>query len=78
MKGPEPRAPELEIPRPSGAGVGAQFPGLSSSLAFELGVCPECGSQLVEHNGLLVCGNCARNAFMTTFGSFIGERAERG
>ncbi|MCC6065872.1 MAG: hypothetical protein LM576_07815 [Thermofilum sp.] len=61
MKGPEPRAPELEIPRPpAGAGVGAPFPGLSSSLVFELGVCPECGGRLIEHNGLLVCGNCAR------------------
>jgi len=58
VKGPEPRAPELDIPRPSGAGVGAQFSGLSSSLAFELGVCPECGSRLVESNGLLVCENC--------------------
>jgi uncharacterized Zn finger protein (UPF0148 family) len=27
-------------------------------LAFELGACPECGSRLVESNGLLVCGNC--------------------
>ena len=60
MKGPQPRAPELESPRPMGAGVGAQFSGLSSSLAFELGVCPECGGRLIEHNGLLVCGNCAR------------------
>ncbi|MCC6051313.1 MAG: hypothetical protein LM580_11425 [Thermofilum sp.] len=58
MRGPEPRAPELEIPRPQGAGVGAPFSGLSSSLAFELGVCPECGGRLIEHNGLLVCGNC--------------------
>jgi transcription initiation factor TFIIIB Brf1 subunit/transcription initiation factor TFIIB len=41
-----------------GAGVGAQFPDLSSSLAFELGVCPECGGRLIEHNGLLVCENC--------------------
>jgi transcription initiation factor TFIIIB Brf1 subunit/transcription initiation factor TFIIB len=54
VKGPEPRAPELDIPRPSGAGVGAQ----SSSLVFELGVCPECLSRLVESNGLLVCENC--------------------
>jgi ribosomal protein S27AE len=52
VKGPEPRALELEIPRPPGAGVGAQ------SLAFELGACPECGSRLVESNRLLVCGNC--------------------
>jgi len=54
MKGPEaPRAPELEIPRPSaGAGVGAL------DLVFELGVCPECGGRIVESNGLLVCGNC--------------------
>jgi transcription initiation factor TFIIIB Brf1 subunit/transcription initiation factor TFIIB len=37
-----------------GAGVGA----LSSGLVFELGVCPECGSRLVESNGLLVCENC--------------------
>jgi len=59
VRGPEaPRAPELESPRPSGAGVGAPFSGLSSSLVFELGVCPECGSRLVESNGLLVCGNC--------------------
>jgi len=58
MKGPQPRAPEQEIPRPQGAGVGAPFPGLSSSLAFELGVCPECGGRVVEHNGLLVCENC--------------------
>jgi hypothetical protein len=43
VKGPQPRAPELESPRPQGAGVGAQFSGPSSSLAFELGVCPECG-----------------------------------
>ena len=54
MKGPEPRAPELDIPRPQGAGVGAP------SLAFELGVCPECGGRLIESNGLLVCENCAR------------------
>jgi len=54
MRGPAPRAPELEIPRPMGAGVGA----LSSSLVFELGVCPECGGRIVEHSGLLVCGNC--------------------
>jgi len=58
VRGPEPRAPELESPRPLGAGVGAQFSGLSSSLAFELGVCPECGGRLIESNGLLVCGNC--------------------
>jgi hypothetical protein len=58
MRGPEPRAPELEIPRPQGAGVGAPFSGLSSSLAFELGVCPECGGRIVESNGLLVCENC--------------------
>ena len=58
MRGPEPRAPELEIPRPQGAGVGAPFSGLSSSLAFELGVCPECGGRLIEHNGLLVCESC--------------------
>ena len=56
MKGPEPRAPELESPRPQGAGVGA----LSSSPVFELGVCPECGGRLIESNGLLVCENCAR------------------
>ena len=54
MRGLEPRAPELESPRPLGAGVGAPF----SGLVFELGVCPECGSRLVEHNGLLVCENC--------------------
>jgi len=55
VRGPEPRAPELDIPRPSvGAGVGA----LSSGLVFELGVCPECLSRLVESNGLLVCENC--------------------
>ena len=53
MRGPEPRAPEQEIPRPSaGAGVGAL------NLVFELGVCPECGGRLIEHNGLLVCENC--------------------
>ncbi|MCC6050737.1 MAG: hypothetical protein LM580_08515, partial [Thermofilum sp.] len=53
MRGPEaPRAPEQEIPRPLGAGVGAL------DLVFELGVCPECGGRLIEHNGLLVCGNC--------------------
>ena len=58
VRGPEaPRAPELDIPRPSaGAGVGA----LSSGLVFELGVCPECGGRIVESNGLLVCGNCGR------------------
>jgi hypothetical protein len=54
VRGLAPRAPELDIPRPSGAGVGA----LSSSLVFELGVCPECGGRIVESNGLLVCGNC--------------------
>ena len=59
VRGLEPRAPELESPRPSaGAGVGAPFSGLSSSLVFELGVCPECGGRLIEHNGLLVCENC--------------------
>ncbi len=58
MRGPQPRALELEIPRPMGAGVGAPFLGLSSSLAFELGVCPECGGRIVEHSGLLVCENC--------------------
>ena len=47
-----PRALELEIPRPSGAGVGAL------DLVFELGVCPECGGRIVESNGLLVCGSC--------------------
>ena len=52
VKGPEPRVPELEIPRPLGAGVGAL------DLVFELGVCPECGGRIVEHNGLLVCENC--------------------
>jgi len=52
VKGPEPRAPELEIPRPQGAGVGAL------DLFFELGVCPECGGRLIESSGLLVCGNC--------------------
>jgi hypothetical protein len=52
MRGPEPRAPELEIPHPLGAGVGAP------SLAFEPGVCPECLSRLVESGGLLVCENC--------------------
>jgi len=54
VRGPEPRAPELEIPRPLGAGVGA----LSSSLVFELGVCPECGGRLIEHDGMPACG-CA-------------------
>ena len=54
VKGPEPRVPGLEIPRPSGAGVGA----LPSSLVFELGVCPECLSRLVESNGVLVCSGC--------------------
>jgi uncharacterized Zn finger protein (UPF0148 family) len=55
VKGSEPRAPELDIPRPSaGAGVGAPF----SDLVFELGVCPECGGRIVESNGLLVCENC--------------------
>jgi len=33
-----------------GAGVGA--------LVFELGVCPECGSRLVESGGLSVCEGC--------------------
>ena len=50
VKEPMPRAPELEIPRPSGAGVGARL-----NLAFELNICPECGWRLIEHNGLLVC-----------------------
>jgi hypothetical protein len=50
VKGPEPGAPELEIPRPLGAGVGA--------LVFELGVCPECGGRIVESSGLLVCCGC--------------------
>jgi len=50
VKGLEPRAPELEIPRPLGAGVGVCF------LDFQL--CSECGSKLVEHNGLLVCSAC--------------------
>jgi len=45
VKGLEPRAPELENPRPLGAGVGVCF------LDFQL--CSECGSKLVEHNGLL-------------------------
>jgi transcription initiation factor TFIIIB Brf1 subunit/transcription initiation factor TFIIB len=53
VKEPEPRAPELEIPRLFGAGVGARL-----NLAFELGICPECGWRLVEHNGLLVCEGC--------------------
>jgi len=53
VKEPEPRAPELEIPRPLGAGVGARL-----NLAFELNICPECGWRLVEHNGLLVCEGC--------------------
>jgi len=53
MRGPEPRALELEIPRPMGAGVGARV-----SLVFELGVCPECGGRIVEHGGLLVCSGC--------------------
>jgi len=48
VRGSEPRAPELDIPRPQGAGVGAP------DLVFELGVCPECGSRLVESSGLLV------------------------
>jgi len=52
VRGPEPRAPELESPRPLGAGVGAL------DLFFELGVCPECGGRLIESNGLLVCENC--------------------
>jgi hypothetical protein len=52
VKRSEPRAPELEIPRPSaGAGVGAG----NLNLAFELNICPECGWRLIEHNGLLVC-----------------------
>jgi hypothetical protein len=38
VKEPEPQAPELEIPRLSGAGVGAG----SLNLAFELGTCPGC------------------------------------
>jgi hypothetical protein len=50
VRGLEPRAPELEIPRPTGAGVGARL-----NLAFELNICPECGWRLIEHNGLLVC-----------------------
>jgi hypothetical protein len=54
VKEPEPRAPELEIPRLFGAGVGAG----SLNLAFELNICPECGWRLVEHNGLLVCEGC--------------------
>jgi transcription initiation factor TFIIIB Brf1 subunit/transcription initiation factor TFIIB len=58
VRGLESRAPEPEIPRPMGAGVGARFPGLSSSLVFELGVCPECGGRIVESNGLLVCEGC--------------------
>jgi len=53
VKGLEPRAPELEIPRLFGAGVGARL-----NLAFELNICPECGWRLVEHNGLLVCEGC--------------------
>jgi hypothetical protein len=53
VKEPTPRAPELEIPRLLGAGVGARL-----NLAFELGICPECGWRLVEHNGLLVCEGC--------------------
>jgi len=52
MRGLEPRAPDLEIPRPLGAGVGAL------DLVFELGVCPECGGRIVESGGLLVCENC--------------------
>jgi hypothetical protein len=51
VKESEPRTPELEIPRLSGAGVGAG----SLNLAFELNICPECGWRLIEHNGLLVC-----------------------
>ena len=54
VREPAPRAPELEIPRPLGAGVGAG----SLNLAFELNICPECGWRLVEHNGLLVCEGC--------------------
>jgi len=42
-----PRAPVLEIPRPLGAGVGVCF--------YDFELCSECGSKLVEHNGLLVC-----------------------
>ncbi len=53
VKEPTPRAPELEIPRPMGAGVGARL-----NLAFELNICPECGWRLVEHNGMLVCEGC--------------------
>jgi hypothetical protein len=52
VRGPQPRAPEQEISRPMGAGVGAPF------FVFELGVCPECGSRFVEHGGLLVCCGC--------------------
>jgi hypothetical protein len=51
LRGLEPRAPELEILRLFGAGVGAG----SLNLAFELNICPECGWRLIEHNGLLVC-----------------------
>ena len=51
VREPAPRAPELEIPRLFGAGVGAG----SLNLAFELNICPECGWRLIEHNGLLVC-----------------------
>ena len=54
VRGLEPRAPELEIPRLLGAGVGAG----SLDLAFELNICPECGWRLIEHNGLLVCEGC--------------------
>ena len=50
VKGLEPRAPELEIPRPLGAGVGVCF------LDFQL--CSECGAKLVEHSGFLVCSAC--------------------
>ena len=39
VREPAPRAPELEIPRLFGAGVGAG----SLNLAFELSICPECG-----------------------------------
>jgi len=45
-----PRAPVLENPRPLGAGVGACF--------YDFELCSECGSKLVEHNGLLVCSGC--------------------
>jgi rRNA maturation protein Nop10 len=54
VRGLELRAPEHEIPRLFGAGVGAG----SLNLAFELSICPECGWRLIEHNGLLVCEGC--------------------